>query len=116
MYTRSPIGHTATPQQLYKLVTLGSSVGAVPSRISMGERLDDARPVLLFVDGTHSHMGEDAPMALFRPASPKDPANTNRAHPILRRADFSKNLRTTGPLPAADEFATLRSAAASLSL
>lgn len=55
-------------------------------------------------------------MALFRPASPKDPANTNRAHPILRRADFSKNLRTTGPLPAADEFATLRSAAASLSL
>ena len=31
-------------------------------------------------------------MALFRPASPKDPANTNRAHPILRRADFSRNL------------------------
>ena len=44
----------------------------------MGERLDDAGPVLLFVDGTHSHMGEDAPMALFRPASPnKDPANTS---------------------------------------
>ena len=29
-------------------------------------------------------------MALFRPASPKDPANTNRAHPILRRADFQR--------------------------
>jgi len=59
----------------------------------MGERLDDARPVLLFVDGTHSHMGEDAPMALFRPASPKDPANTNRAHPILASCGLFKESR-----------------------
>ena len=38
-------------------------------------------------------------MALFRPASPKDPAHTNRAHPILRRADFSKNLRDDNDAP-----------------
>ena len=32
-------------------------------------------------------------------ASPKDPANTNRAHPVLRRADFSKNLRDDNDAP-----------------
>jgi hypothetical protein len=50
----------------------------------MGERLDDAGPVLLFVDGTHSHMGEDARMALFTAWW----AGRKTAR-ILRLADFS---------------------------
>ena len=54
----------------------------------MGERLDDAGPVLLFVDGTHSHMGEDAPMALFTASWAASWAGRKTAR-ILRLADFS---------------------------